>query len=141
MGRKGELAWGPLSLGRAAHALHNPWYAGAYVFGRGRWRKQPDGRVRHERLPQEEWHALIRDAHPGYISWQEYERIEQRLLAAAKALGFERAAGPPREGPALLQGRVVCGLCGSRMHVHYNTRRGGELVPNYVCAGRGSAFR
>ena len=109
-GKKGELLWGPLSLNRAAHALHNPWYAGAYVFGRGRWRKQPDGRIRHERLPQEEWHVLIRDAHPGYISWLEYERIEQRLLAAAKTIGFERAAGPPREGPALLQGRVVCGL-------------------------------
>ena len=139
-GKKGELAWGPLSLNRAAHALHNPWYAGAYVFGRGRWRKQPDGRVRHERLPQEEWHVLIRDAHPGYISWLEYERIEQRLLAAAKTIGFERSAGPPREGPALLQGRVVCGLCGSRMHVHYNTRRSGELVTNYVCAGRTRLF-
>jgi DNA invertase Pin-like site-specific DNA recombinase len=139
-GKKGELLWGPLSLNRAAHALHNPWYAGAYVFGRGRWRKQPDGRVRHERLPQEEWHVLIRDAHPGYISWLEYERIEQRLLAAAKTIGFERAAGPPREGPALLQGRVVCGLCGSRMHVHYNTRRSGELVTNYVCAGRTRLF-
>jgi DNA invertase Pin-like site-specific DNA recombinase len=139
-GKKGELAWGPLSLNRAAHALHNPWYAGAYVFGRSRWRKQPDGRVRHERLPQEEWQVLIRDAHPGYISWLEYERIEQRLLAAAKTIGFERAAGPPREGPALLQGRVVCGLCGSRMHVHYNTRRSGELVTNYVCAGRTRLF-
>jgi DNA invertase Pin-like site-specific DNA recombinase len=139
-GKKGDLAWGPLSLNRAAHALHNPWYAGAYVFGRGRWRKHPDGRVRHERLPQEEWHVLIRDAHPGYISWLEYERIEQRLLAAAKTIGFERAAGPPREGPALLQGRVVCGLCGSRMHVHYNTRRSGELVTNYVCAGRTRLF-
>jgi DNA invertase Pin-like site-specific DNA recombinase len=139
-GKKGELAWGPLSLNRAAHALHNPWYAGAYVFGRARWRKQPDGRVRHERLPQEEWHVLIRDAHPAYISWLEYERIEQRLLAAAKTIGFERAAGPPREGPALLQRRVVCGLCGSRMHVHYNTRRSGELVTNYVCAGRTRLF-
>ena len=139
-GKKGELLWGPLSLNRAAHALHNPWYAGAYVFGRGRWRKQPDGRVRHERLPQEEWHVLIRDAHPGYISWLEYERIEQRLLAAAKTIGFERAAGPPREGPALLQGRLVCGLCGSRMHVHYTTRRSGELVTNYVCAGRTRLF-
>jgi DNA invertase Pin-like site-specific DNA recombinase len=139
-GKKGELAWGPLSLNRAAHALHNPWYAGAYAFGRGRWRKRPDGRVRHERLPQEEWQVLIRDAHPGYISWREYERIEQRLLAAAKTIGFERAAGPPREGPALLQGRLVCGLCGSRMHVHYNTRRSGELVTNYVCAGRTRLF-
>ncbi|MGH8703150.1 MAG: recombinase family protein, partial [Burkholderiales bacterium] len=138
--QKGELAWAPLSLGRASSALHNPWYAGAYAYGRGRWRKHPDGRGRHERLPQDQWHVLIRDAHPAYISWQEYERIEQRLRASAKAIGFERNGGPPREGPGLLQGRVLCGLCGSRMSVHYNTRRSGELITNYVCEGRGRLF-
>ena len=110
--RQGELTWGPLCLGRVAAAVHNPWYAGAYAYGRGRWRKQPGGRARHERLPHGEWHALIRDAHPGYISWEEYQRIEQRLHASAKTLGWKR---PPREGPALLQGHAVCGLCGSRM--------------------------
>ena len=138
--RKGELSWVPLSVGRAANALHNPWYAGAYVYGRSRWRKQPDGRMRHEHLPKAEWHAFIQDAHPGYISWQEHEHIEQQLQEGAKALGWERRQSPPREGPALLQGRAVCGLCGNRMHVHYNIRRGGQLVPNYVCFGRGRDF-
>jgi DNA invertase Pin-like site-specific DNA recombinase len=137
--RKGEIAWAPLALSRAADALHNPWYAGAYVYGRGRWRKLPNGRVRHERLPQEQWQVLIRDAHPGYISWEQYERIQERLRISAKAIGFERH-GPPREGPALLQGRAVCGLCGSRMHVRYNTRPGGALTTNYVCTGRGRVF-
>ncbi|MGH8577390.1 MAG: recombinase family protein [Gammaproteobacteria bacterium] len=134
---QGDLAWGALSLGRASSALHNPWYAGAYVYGRSRWRKRPDGRQRHEPLPQDQWQVLIRDAHPAYISWQEYERIAQRLRASASAIAFERGGGPPREGPALLQGRAICGVCGSRMHVHYNTRRHGVPVTNYVCFGRG----
>ncbi len=138
--RKGELGWAPLSLSRAARALHNPWYAGAYVYGRSRWRKGLDGRARHERRPKEEWEVLIKDAHPGYISWEEHERIEQQLQQSAKTLGWERQTSPAREGPALLQGRVVCGLCGSRMHVHYNLRRGGKLVPNYICVGRGREF-
>jgi DNA invertase Pin-like site-specific DNA recombinase len=137
---QGALSWVPLSLGRAAEALHNPWYAGAYVYGRGRWRKQPDGRTRHQRLPKSEWHALIKDAHPGYISWEEYERIEQRLQESTKALGWERTQGPPREGAALLQGRALCGLCGNRMHIHYGHRRGGQLAPNYVCFGRGKGL-
>ena len=137
---KGELAWGALSLGRASSALHNPWYAGAYAYGRNRWRKQVDGRTRRERLAPEQWHVLIRDAHPGYISWQEYERIAAQLRVSAKAIGYERNGGPPREGPALLQGRAVCGLCGSRMHVQYNTRRNGAPITNYVCFGRGKLF-
>jgi len=136
-----QLVWVPLSLGRASTILHNPSYAGAYAYGRSRYRKQPDGRYRHEHLPQDQWQVLIRDAHPGYISWQEYESNLQRLRTSAKTLGFERNAGPPREGPALLQGRVVCGLCGSRMHVHYNIRRSGVMMTNYVCAGRARQYR
>ena len=138
--RKGELSWAPLALGRAARALHNPWYAGAYVYGRSRSRRGPDGRARHEQRPKEEWHAFIKDAHAGYISWEEHERIEQQLQQSAKTLGWQRQSSPAREGPALLQGRVVCGLCGSRMHVHYNARPGGKLVPNYLCFGRGREF-
>jgi DNA invertase Pin-like site-specific DNA recombinase len=139
--RKGELTWGPLSVGRAASALHNPWYAGAYAYGRGRWRKQPDGRTRHEYRPKEEWLALILDHHPGYITWEEHERIEKRLQEnTAQARSWVQHQGPPREGPALLQGRAVCGICGSRMHIQYNTRSGGRRVPKYVCSGRGRDF-
>lgn len=138
--RKGDVAWAPLCLGRVASALHNPWYAGAYAYGRCRARKFPDGHVRNEHLPPGEWLALIRDAHPAYISWEEYERIQRRLHASAEAIATTRRQTPPREGPGLLQGRAVCGLCGSRMHIHYNTRRGGQLVPNYVCVGRGRLF-
>jgi len=84
---------------------------------------------------------LIRDAHPAYISWQEYEANPQRLQESARALGgFERNAGPAREGPALLQGKAICGLCGSRMNVHYNLRKNG-MIPNDVCLGRGRLFR
>lgn len=135
--RKGELVWAPLSLGRTASILHNPWYAGTYAFGRSRWRKQPDGKSRHEHRPPGEWLALIRDAHPGYISWDEYMQNQQRLQASTKARHFDRS--PPREGPALLQGRAVCGLCGCRMHVRYAKRRG-EPIPIYVCVGRGRLF-
>jgi DNA invertase Pin-like site-specific DNA recombinase len=134
--RNGEVAWAPLYLGRVASTLHNPWYAGAYAYGRCRSRKLPDGHVRSERRPPSEWLALIRDAHPAYISWEEYERVQQRLQASARAIAVKLRQTPPREGPGLLQGRAVCGLCGSRMHIHYNKRRGGQLVPNYVCVGR-----
>jgi hypothetical protein len=42
------------------------------------------------------------------------------------------------EGPALLQGLVVCGRCGDRMTVRYHRRHDG-LWPTYVCQRQGIA--
>ena len=130
--RTGEVIWEPLGIARAIALLHNPRYAGAYTFGRGRWRKPPDGRTTRERLPREQWRVFLRDAHAGYLSWAEHERIQCRLRAHALAHRTEYRPGPPREGPALLQGLAVCGRCGARMTVTYH-RREATLVPTYYC--------
>jgi len=130
--RRGELLWAPLGLSRVLQVLHNPRYAGAFVYGRSRQHKLGDGHVRFERKPREEWFVLLRDAHPGYISWDEYEENVERLRLSAQAYGGDRRASPPREGPGLLQGIVVCGVCGRRMTVRYHSRFGRQ-VPAYVC--------
>ncbi len=77
-------------------------------------------------------------AHPGYITWEEYQENQRRLRENAHALGPERREGPPREGPALLQGLAICGVCGGRMIVAYHVRafRPGRSVPHYFCQGR-----
>ncbi len=132
---KGELAWMPLQHWRVLRTLHNPRYAGAFAYGRRRERLAANGKKTFEVLPREQWLALIPDAHPGYISWQQYETNQKLLLANATAHGEDRAAGPAREGTALLQGLAICGRCGRRMTVRYHTRRGVE-VPDYQCMNR-----
>jgi len=132
--RKGELVWMPLRHWRVLRTLHNPRYAGAFVFGRRRTRTTPDGKTTLQELPREQWTALIPDAHPGYISFERFETNQRLLAANAHAYGAERAAGPAREGPALLQGLAVCGRCGHRMTVRYHQRRS-SLVPDYQCMG------
>jgi hypothetical protein len=82
-------------------------------------------------VPQEQWKVLIKDAHPGYITWETFEENQQRLRQNQQASAQQRAS-PPREGPALLQGLVLCAVCGRRMTVRYHTR-GDQLSPNYVC--------
>lgn len=134
---KGDLLWSPLGYSRALQVLHNPRYAGAFAFGQGRWHKKPNGRFAKRKLPREEWFALHRDAHPGYISWEQYEQNEQRLLECAQARGDNRRRSPPREGPALLQGVVVCGICGDRMTIRYHGHGHAQLAPDYVCQRRG----
>ncbi len=87
-------------------------------------------------LPQEEWKVIIPDAHPGYISWQQYQQNVQRLRENSSSYGSERRKSPPGEGPALLQGLVVCGVCGRRMTLRYHTRQG-RLTPTYICQNEG----
>jgi DNA invertase Pin-like site-specific DNA recombinase len=132
---KGELVWGPLGLSRVLQVLHNPRYAGAFCYGRRRTRQWPDGSRRVQVLPREEWQVLLPDKHEGYISWEEFEENQRRLQEAAQAYGKERRKSPPREGPALLQGLVICGVCGGRMTVRYHVRQG-NLCPDYVCQKR-----
>jgi DNA invertase Pin-like site-specific DNA recombinase len=135
---KGELAWGPLRHWTALCVLKNPRYAGAFVYGRRHTRWTQEGGERVHELPRAEWHTLLPSAHPGYVSWEEYEDNLGRLRANARAQGEDRRQSPPREGPALLQGLVICGRCGERMTVRYYSR-GGRTVPAYLCQKDGIA--
>jgi len=135
---QGETLWGRLEHSRALWVLHNPRFAGAFFFGRTRQRHTTEARVVYERLPREEWTALIPNAHAGYLTWEDFEENQRRLRENAQAHGVDRRRSPPREGPALLQGLAVCGICGNRMTVRYH-RRHGTVWPTYVCQRQGIA--
>src|SRR5881394_1628167 len=92
----------------------------------------PGGKRTSITLPRDQWTSFIPGAHPGYITLGQYEANIARLSANAAAHGRDRAAGPPREGTALLQGIIICGRCGGRMTVRYHHRRGQQL-PTYIC--------
>jgi len=136
--RKGDLLWVELDYWQAVEIMRSPRYAGAYVFGRTRMRKKMDGSFKAiSKLPREQWHTLLQNAHPGYISWDEYEANQRRLDQNVRFRSSDRRNSPPREGPALLQGIVLCGRCGERMMVHYR-KHGDSLIPEYFC--RESSF-
>jgi len=130
----GELHWMPLQHNAVLKVLRNPRYAGAFCFGRTQTRKHPDGSLHTQVLPQEQWQFLIQEVHPGYINWEEYEANLAQLRANRQAHGEDRRNGPPREGPALLQGILICGRCGNRMTVGYHdVKKGQRLYPEYRC--------
>jgi DNA invertase Pin-like site-specific DNA recombinase len=129
--RKGDLVWAELAHSRVLEILHNPRYAGVFAYGRTHIRKKVDGGKSCSKVPRDQW-LVIPGAHAGYIPWEEYNDNQRRLRENAHALGEDRRKSPPREGPALLQGLVVCGICGGRMTVRYHSRRG-QLFPDYIC--------
>ncbi len=135
----GDIIWDRLVYHRVTWILNSPRYAGAYCFGRSRWRKLPNGIVKctKKKLAPEEWYAFIPGAHPGYISWEDYQENQKRLQANATQYHCQRERTTPREGPALIQGLAICGKCGRRMQVQYHERRG-NLYPDYVCGATAS---
>lgn len=113
--------------------LHNPTYAGAYVYGRHAPTVElVDGvAVRHSvRVPIDDWRIVHRDHHPAYIQWEEFVG-NQRVLASNRVRWETPGShGAVRAGEALLQGLVLCGRCGHRMHVAY---AGGGAKARYRC--------
>jgi len=134
--QKGERVWGALGHCQVLRILHNPRYAGAFVFGRHHIRRTVDGHYRVVAVPQQQWQMLIPAAHPGYLSWEDYQQNQQRLRENAQAIGSDRRRSPTREGPALLQGLILCGRCGQSMTVRYHVRHQ-RLCPDYVCQREG----
>jgi DNA invertase Pin-like site-specific DNA recombinase len=134
-GRDGELLWKPLRHGRVLDVLHNPRYAGVYVYGRTQTRTRalpnepPRVKGRTRRVAAADWPIVRHNAHPGYVTWEQFLRNQQRLADNCTIPGGDRR-GAVREGYALLQGLVLCGQCGRRMGVRYT---GNGTIPTYVC--------
>lgn len=114
--------------------LQNPFYAGAYAYGKTTHRttlvgdrlSKSYGHVR----PMSEWAVLLRDHHAGYIAWEVFERNQERLRRNA----HRKPAGAPkagRGGRALLTGLLRCRRCGRMLHVLYTGSH--PRHPRYVC--------
>lgn len=123
--RRGDGAavhWSKPQHHRILAILHNPTYAGAYVYGQHvRQVELRDGQVvrRTHRVPVGQGQIVIQNHHPAYISWEEF-MDNQRILADNRSA--ERSPehhGAAHRGEALLQGLALCGRCGHRMRVHY----------------------
>jgi DNA invertase Pin-like site-specific DNA recombinase len=131
-----RIEWKPPVHRSIIAMLSNPVYAGAYAYGKTEARTiVREGRARRtvgNRKARDQWTVLIRDHHPGYITWEQYER-NQQLLAENRYVRdrAERRAG--RGGQSLLTGLLRCGRCGRMMYVHYGGRN--RTIARYRCLG------
>jgi hypothetical protein len=127
--RKGELEWHRVNRASLQNLLHNPIYAGAYVYGRrpSDPRRHKPGRPGTGRrsCPPEEADVFLPGRLPAYISWEQYQRNRAQLQSNKAAF-----TGVARAGQALLSGLLICGRCGLRMVTQY-TNNG--ATPRYAC--------
>jgi DNA invertase Pin-like site-specific DNA recombinase len=129
--RRGQLVWQRPRRSAIYDMLRHPIYAGAYAYGRHRSdpRRRAAGRSGSGRYlaDRSEWTSLIRDRLPAYISWEQYEANLRRL---SENDTWKWARESPSRSTTLLNGLLICGRCGRRMHVYY-THRGHKA--RYVC--------
>ena len=125
--------WTPVRYRNVITVLKNPFYAGAYAYGKSEKRTEiVDGRARKSYghgKPLAEWEVLLKDHHEGYIDWAEFERNQKQL--AVNNYGKVGGAKSGRGGRALLAGLLSCGHCGRRLAVSYSGRSPGQ--PVYRC--------
>jgi DNA invertase Pin-like site-specific DNA recombinase len=116
----GELEWRRAKATVIDRVLTHPLYAGVYRYGH----RQTDARLKkagragsgRRVVKPQQYHALIPNRCPAYITLERYERNKRRIRENRTQPDTK---GPPREGPALLGGIVFCGRCGRRMTPHY----------------------
>jgi len=132
-----RIVWKVPSQSLIRDILCNPFYAGAYVWGRrpvttllveGRLEKRQGATCRAE-----ECRVFIRDHHDGYIDWATYE--ENRRMIRRNSVNWEgdESMAAIREGQGLLVGLLRCGHCGRKLHVRYWGGRGTNA--RYLCKG------
>jgi hypothetical protein len=111
-----RIEWQLPALTFIRSILHNPIYAGAYVYGQRQKKMLVSNGLIVKRtgnlLRPEECRVFIRNHHESYISWEEFEENQKRLRANALRLGSDESVSVIRQGHGLLSGLLRCGKCG-----------------------------
>jgi len=129
----GDISWVKLTLSRAALIIKNPLYAGIYAYGKQQVQYTAGGRKK-KTVPKEQYHAWLPNSHPAYISEAQFEENNSRLAENSSPRPDIGHGGAVREGPGLLQGIALCGVCGKKMSVNYCGRSpNGTYQPMYIC--------
>jgi DNA invertase Pin-like site-specific DNA recombinase len=132
-----RLVWKIPTQGLIRDLLRNPFYAGAYVWGRrpqvtllveGRLEKRQAALRRPEQC-----RVFIANHHQGYIDWTTYEENQRMISSNTSNWEADETMAAIRAGQGLLAGLVRCGHCGRKLHVRYCGGRGTHA--RYLCKG------
>ena len=129
------IQWGAATYTRVHQILTNPVYAGVYAYGKSRHERYVDEhgnvRKRSRKVPQSQWEVFLPEHHEGFVDWETFEAIQQRLAKNTRPRPHT-TGGALREGCAWLQGLATCGRCGRTLRVYYS---GKGSRPGYHCPG------
>ncbi|MFI5247935.1 MAG: recombinase family protein, partial [Nitrospirales bacterium] len=118
-----QLVWKIPTQSLVRDLLCNPFYAGAYVWGRrpvatvlaeGKLQKRQGATRRAE-----DCRVFIPGHHVGYIDWATYEENQRMIRRNSVNWQGDESMAAIRAGQGLLVGLLRCGHCGRKLHVRY----------------------
>ena len=128
--RQSGTCWKRPSYATMYRILTNPVYGGAYAYGKTERTLRYENGTPHcgiRRKAREQWLALLPNSHEGYVSWEQFQQIQQAI--AENVRGSEPSGAVP-SGAALLAGLLRCRRCGRKLSVLYT---GNHHVLRYAC--------
>jgi DNA invertase Pin-like site-specific DNA recombinase len=132
-----QLVWKVPTQALVRDILVNPFYAGAYVWGRRPMETiLVDGQLKKRQSALRraaDCRVFIRDHHEGYIDWATYEENQRITRRNSVNWQGDESMAAIRAGQGLLVGLLRCGHCGRKLHVRYWGTRGTHA--RYLCRG------
>jgi DNA invertase Pin-like site-specific DNA recombinase len=129
-----HTVWRRPHYGTIYRMLTHPMYAGAYVFGQTQRVTRWEGgspECHTVTRPRGQATVLLPHRHEGYISWEDFQRIQTMIVGNAPKGTGQGAGGAVRTGEALLAGLLRCRRCGRKLTVRYTGREHDAL--RYCC--------
>jgi len=129
-----QIEWRRPNYTMIYRMVTHPIYGGTYAWGKTQtqvvWDASVSRQVKQIR-PREQWLVLLPNRHEGYITWEQFQRLQQMISSNAASPSSE-SPGAVRKGPALLAGLLRCRRCARKLLVYYT---GGEHnVLRYICS-------
>ena len=122
-GARFELLWQLPTMSFVNDVLHNPLYAGAYVYGRRPIEVVVNGgeALKHQRSarPPEDAGVFIQAHHVGYVDWDLYQRHQDVMRNNGGNFTKDDASLAVRCGQGLLSGLLRRARCGRKLHIRY----------------------
>ena len=132
-----EIVWQLPNNSFIKEVLQNPFYAGAYVWGRREVKKEyKNGKIvkrQGKYLEPEKARVFIKNHHEGYIDWYIFKENQEVMRKNCLNHVHDESVGAAREGQGILNGILRCGRCGRKIHVRYWGKSGTSA--RYVCKG------
>jgi DNA invertase Pin-like site-specific DNA recombinase len=128
---QGPTQWKRPSYSTVYCILTHPAYGGAYVYGRSEQTihyKDGEPRQGSRRKHRQQWLSLIPNAHEGYVSWEQFEKIRMVIQQNQRGPG---QTGAIQSGSALLAGLLRCRRCGRKLSAKYTGNQ--HDVIRYTC--------